>query len=124
MGAAAAGKPSLIRSIQRDLASKQRSAHEITQSYLDTLHKLEPQLHSFVTSNDEQALEQAASVDRAITAGEQLPLLAGVPISIKVSFSQCHLLAPLVQLLLLAKASRKLWGCMETYKMSFDRIQS
>ena len=86
MGAAAAGKPSLIRNIQRDLASKQRSAHEITQSYLDTLHKLEPQLHSFVTLNIEQVLQQAASVDRAISAGEQLPLLAGVPISIKVSF--------------------------------------
>ena len=91
MGAAAAGKPSLIRSIQRDLASKQRSAQEITQSYLDTLHKLEPQLHSFVTSNDEQALEQAASVDRAIAAGEQLPLLAGVPISIKAIFPQYSL---------------------------------
>lgn len=75
---------SVIRSIQQDLATRQRSAKEITQSYIDTLHRTEPQIHSFLALSCEQALEQAEAVDAKLAAGETLAALAGVPVAVKV----------------------------------------
>ena len=58
----------------------------MTQHYIDRLHAHEPRLHSFVTVSAEEALAQAAAVDRAIAAGDggSLGPLAGVPIAVKV----------------------------------------
>ena len=81
---AASGNPSLIREIQRDLASKKRSAREITERYIDNLERAEPSIGSFLALSTQEALGQADSVDKAIAAGEQIGPLAGVPIAIKV----------------------------------------
>ena len=39
---------SVIRKLQQQLTTKERTAVEITQDYLDRLQALEPKLHSFL----------------------------------------------------------------------------
>jgi aspartyl-tRNA(Asn)/glutamyl-tRNA(Gln) amidotransferase subunit A len=72
-----------IRELHKQLISKERSAVEITQQALDRIQALEPKLHSFLCVTAEQALEQARQVDAKIAAGEEIGLLAGIPIGIK-----------------------------------------
>ena len=72
-----------IRELHRQLIRKERSAVEITQEALDRIQELEPKLHSFLYVTSEHALEQARQVDAKIAAGEEIGLLAGIPIGIK-----------------------------------------
>jgi aspartyl-tRNA(Asn)/glutamyl-tRNA(Gln) amidotransferase subunit A len=72
-----------IRELHKQLIRKERSSVEITQEALDRIQALEPKLHSFVSVTAEQALEQARQVDAKIAAGEDVGLLAGIPIGIK-----------------------------------------
>jgi aspartyl-tRNA(Asn)/glutamyl-tRNA(Gln) amidotransferase subunit A len=72
-----------IRELHRQLIRKERSAVEITQEALDRIQELEPKLHSFLHITSEQALAQARQVDAKIAAGEEISLLAGIPIGIK-----------------------------------------
>ncbi len=74
---------SVIRELHTQLLNRDRSAVEITQTYLERIQQLEPQLHSFITTTPEQALQQAAAVDTRIQAGESISPLAGIPIAIK-----------------------------------------
>ncbi|BAZ53343.1 glutamyl-tRNA(Gln) amidotransferase subunit A [Nostoc sp. NIES-4103] len=72
-----------IRELHEQLTKKERSAVEITQEALDRIQALEPKLHSFLHVTAQQALEQARAVDAKIAAGEEIGLLAGIPIGIK-----------------------------------------
>ena len=74
---------SSIRELHQQLIRKERSAIEITQQALDRIHSLEPTLHSFLHITANHALEQARQVDARIAAGEDIELLAGIPIGIK-----------------------------------------
>jgi aspartyl-tRNA(Asn)/glutamyl-tRNA(Gln) amidotransferase subunit A len=74
---------SVIRQLHQQLVSKERSAVEITQDYLDRITALEPKLHSYLTITSEQALAQAKQVDDKIAAGEDIGILAGIPMGIK-----------------------------------------
>jgi aspartyl-tRNA(Asn)/glutamyl-tRNA(Gln) amidotransferase subunit A len=74
---------SLIRELHRQLTQKERSAVEITQSYLERIKALEPQLHSFLTVTAATAIAQAQAVDQKIAAGEDIGLLEGIPIGLK-----------------------------------------
>ncbi|VXD24857.1 aspartyl/glutamyl-tRNA(Asn/Gln) amidotransferase subunit A [Planktothrix serta PCC 8927] len=72
-----------IRKLHRQLIKKERSAVEITQEALDRIAQLEPKLKSFLCVTADRALEQARQVDAKIAAGEEIGLLAGIPIAIK-----------------------------------------
>lgn len=72
-----------IRELHQQLVKKQRSAVEITQEALKRIEALEPKLHSFLCVTAERALEQAGAVDAKIAAGEEIGLLAGIPVGIK-----------------------------------------
>ncbi len=72
-----------IRELHQQLISKERSAVEIAQQTLEQIQALEPTLHSFLHVTAEYALEQARQVDARIAAGEEIGLLAGIPIGIK-----------------------------------------
>ncbi len=72
-----------IRELHEQLVKKERSAVEITQEALERIQALEPKLHSFLCVTAEQALEQAGTVDAKIAAGEEIGLLAGIPVGIK-----------------------------------------
>ncbi len=72
-----------IRELHQQLVKKERSAVEITQEALERIQALEPKLHSFLCVTAERALEQAGTVDAKIAAGEEISLLAGIPVGIK-----------------------------------------
>ncbi|MBE9104746.1 Asp-tRNA(Asn)/Glu-tRNA(Gln) amidotransferase subunit GatA [Nostoc cf. edaphicum LEGE 07299] len=72
-----------IRELHQQLVKKERSAVEITQEALERIQALEPQLHSFLCVTADRALEQAGAVDAKIAAGEEIGLLAGIPVGIK-----------------------------------------
>lgn len=72
-----------IRELHHQLISKERSAQEIAQAALNRIAALEPKLHSFLCVTAEHALAQAKTVDAKIAAGEEIGLLAGIPIGIK-----------------------------------------
>lgn len=72
-----------IRELHQQLVSKERSAVEIAQTALDQIEALEPKVKSFLCVTADRALEQARQVDAKIAAGEEIGLLAGIPIGIK-----------------------------------------
>ena len=72
-----------IRELHRQLVNKERSAVEITQEALDRITQLEPKLKSFLCVTADSALAQAHKVDAQIAAGEEIGLLAGIPIAVK-----------------------------------------
>ncbi|MCC5623921.1 Asp-tRNA(Asn)/Glu-tRNA(Gln) amidotransferase subunit GatA [Nostoc sp. CHAB 5715] len=72
-----------IRELHQQLVKKERSAVEITQEALERIQALDPKLHSFLCVTAERALEQAGAVDAKIAAGEEIGLLAGIPVGIK-----------------------------------------
>ena len=74
---------SAIRDLHQQLTSKERSAVEIAQAQLDQAQAVEPKLKSFVSLTAEKALAQATAVDKKIAAGEDIGLLAGIPIALK-----------------------------------------
>jgi aspartyl-tRNA(Asn)/glutamyl-tRNA(Gln) amidotransferase subunit A len=74
---------SQLRELHQQLISKERSAVEIAQDYLERIDQREPQVRSFLRVTPEIALEQARAVDAKIAAGEEIGPLAGIPIAIK-----------------------------------------
>jgi len=74
---------SIIRELHEQLVNKERSAVEITQEALDRIQTLEPKIHSFLCVTADKALEQAKAVDAKIAAGEEIGLLAGIPVGVK-----------------------------------------
>ena len=64
------------------------SSRDLTQSYLERIARLEPDLHAFITLTPDQALTQADEADKRLcewraNPDENLPPLLGVPIAIK-----------------------------------------
>ncbi|PSB21137.1 Asp-tRNA(Asn)/Glu-tRNA(Gln) amidotransferase GatCAB subunit A [Phormidesmis priestleyi ULC007] len=72
-----------IRELHQQLINKERSAVEIAQEALNRIKSIEPKIHSFLHVTPDRALEQAQQVDAKIAAGEEIGLLAGIPIGIK-----------------------------------------
>jgi len=72
-----------IRELHQQLVTKERSAVEVAQEYLDRIQILEPKIRSYLTVTPELALDQARRVDAKIAAGEDIGIMAGVPIAIK-----------------------------------------
>lgn len=72
-----------IRELHRQLLAKECSAVELTQASLDRIQALEPQLHSFLAVTADQALAQAQHIDQKLASGEEIGLLAGIPVGIK-----------------------------------------
>jgi len=72
-----------IRELHHQLISKERSAVEITQDAIARIEAIEPQVHSFLQITRDRALEQAQQVDAKLAAGDEIGILAGIPIGIK-----------------------------------------
>lgn len=72
-----------IRELHHQLISKERSAVEIAKEALERIDDLEPKLHSFLCITADRAIEQAKAVDAKIAAGEEIGLLAGIPVAVK-----------------------------------------
>ena len=65
------------------LMNKEISAVELTKAALDRIKKIDEKLGAFNSLTEETALETAKKVDEKIAHGEELPLLAGIPLALK-----------------------------------------
>jgi len=65
------------------LSNRSLSAVELTQACLAAIEKHEPQVGALLTINRDNALAQAAGIDRRRQAGEPVGALAGLPIVLK-----------------------------------------
>lgn len=76
-----------VNSTARGLAESVRtgavSPTELVEAALDRAERLGPEVGAFVALTSELALSQAADLERRQRAGEELPVLAGVPCPIK-----------------------------------------
>jgi amidase len=69
--------------VGRQIQSRQRSSLEVTQAQLARVNALEPQLHSYATIMQEQALADARRADEEIAKGLARGPLHGVPLAVK-----------------------------------------
>jgi aspartyl-tRNA(Asn)/glutamyl-tRNA(Gln) amidotransferase subunit A len=72
-----------IASIRAALESKRISARELANEFFTRIEKRNPELNAFLSLSKDRALQQADRVDSAVSRGDALPPLAGVPIAIK-----------------------------------------
>jgi len=72
-----------ISGVHKGLVNKDFSAIELAEFHLEKIKESDKKIGAFLQISEELALSQAEEVDKAIARGEELPLLAGVPIAIK-----------------------------------------
>ena len=72
-----------IREWGEALRAREVSSEELTRGFLRTMEEKEPAIGAFLTVTAEGALRAARSVDARRGAGEDLPLLAGIPMALK-----------------------------------------
>ena len=65
------------------IKEKKVSATELTKASLERINSLDDKLGAFNSLTEDTALETAKKVDEKIAKGEELPLLAGVPLALK-----------------------------------------
>lgn len=66
----------------RSLKKKEYSAVELTKAYLEAVSQREAEIHAYISTNAEYALEQAKAADKRIANGEGTAL-TGIPAGIK-----------------------------------------
>lgn len=69
--------------LKKRIASKDISPVEVTRKAYERLHATEPQLNAFVTLTEEIAMDAARAAEKAVTDGEELGPLHGLPVSVK-----------------------------------------
>ncbi|MBQ7286531.1 MAG: Asp-tRNA(Asn)/Glu-tRNA(Gln) amidotransferase subunit GatA [Candidatus Gastranaerophilales bacterium] len=65
------------------LINKEVSALELTNASIERIEKLDKELGCFNSTTFDSAIETAKLVDKKIAAGEQIPMLAGIPTALK-----------------------------------------
>ena len=72
-----------FKSYRKEIESKNSSVKELVIDFLNNIDNLNPQINAFTTITKEKAVLQAESIDKQISDNSKLPLLSGIPISIK-----------------------------------------
>ncbi len=73
--------------IREAIARKQTSALEVVEQALESAGRLETELHAYIRLLPERARIKAREIDAAVTRGDKLGPLAGVPIAVKDIFT-------------------------------------
>ncbi|SDG64585.1 Asp-tRNA(Asn)/Glu-tRNA(Gln) amidotransferase subunit GatA [Propionivibrio dicarboxylicus] len=74
-----------LKSLAAALAGKEISSVELTQTYLDRIARLNPDINAYITVAPEKSLAQAKAADARIAAG-QTTALTGIPLAQKDIF--------------------------------------
>lgn len=74
-----------IAELIQGLRAKTFSSEELTRCYLDRIKRFDPQVNSFITVTEEQAMQAAKQADKRLSAGTA-ELLTGIPIAQKDIF--------------------------------------
>ena len=74
--------------IVTDIKNRKISAYEVTKAHLDRLEQINPKINAVVQEMPEEALKRANMIDKKIQKNENLGLLSGVPVTVKVNVDQ------------------------------------
>src|ERR1700744_2089496 len=69
--------------LARLLHSRELSARELLDAFLNRIHRINPQLNAIVTLAEERATAEAAAADKAAARDGRLGVLHGLPIAVK-----------------------------------------
>jgi aspartyl-tRNA(Asn)/glutamyl-tRNA(Gln) amidotransferase subunit A len=69
--------------VRDGIASGTLKAVNVVEDYFSTIADKDGEINAYLALNREGAFAQAAAVDAAVTAGEKVPVLAGVPVGVK-----------------------------------------
>ena len=72
-----------VQELVNKVKNKEISARELTESALSNIEKYDKEINAFCALNQEDALDQAESLDKKISNGENVGLLAGIPVGVK-----------------------------------------
>ncbi len=72
-----------IHELHETLISGEASSVELTRGLIDNIRRLDPDLNSFITVTEEEALSSAEDADRRIKAGDDVDPLLGIPYAVK-----------------------------------------
>jgi len=78
-----ADEPTTALALRDAFLSGDRSAESIIEESLALIRRREPAVDAFLTVAEEEALERARMLDKRQAAGDEMGLLAGVPIALK-----------------------------------------
>jgi len=76
-----------IETVAAEIEARRISPVELTQSMLDRIARLNPQLNAYITVTAEAALDEARAAERDIAAGKHRGPLHGVPVAHKDLFA-------------------------------------
>ncbi|MEK6558684.1 MAG: Asp-tRNA(Asn)/Glu-tRNA(Gln) amidotransferase subunit GatA [Planctomycetota bacterium] len=77
--------------LKEKLISKEIRASELVNELFVRIKSVEPSIQSYISTCEEEALKEAAEIDRKIINGKKVGLLAGVPIAIKDNICTKHI---------------------------------
>ena len=72
-----------IKKFNAGLLNKEFSAIEAVKEFFNRIKEKDKKINAYLTLTEDLALEQAAAVDAELNAGENIGILAGVPLAIK-----------------------------------------
>ena len=72
-----------IHGLHEKLVNKDISSVELTKKIIAHRNLVEGEIHAFLSTSDETALERAAEIDKRIASGKRISELAGIPGAIK-----------------------------------------
>ena len=72
-----------IKESHQGLKKKEFSAVELAKAYLKRIEAEDKRISAFLTVTENLALSQAKKIDDLISAGKNIPILAGIPLAIK-----------------------------------------
>jgi aspartyl-tRNA(Asn)/glutamyl-tRNA(Gln) amidotransferase subunit A len=80
-----------IRELGRRLATRELSAVELTQHYLQRIDEHNAELNAFITVDPDSALAQATQADRVLAGRDRHHRLTGIPVALKDSIPTAEL---------------------------------
>ena len=73
----------MIKELHEKLMNGEITSVKLTEEYFDNIEKKDKDIQAFLTLTKSLALEQAGAVDEKIKKGEEIDLLAGLPLAVK-----------------------------------------
>nr|WP_099189401.1 Asp-tRNA(Asn)/Glu-tRNA(Gln) amidotransferase subunit GatA [Tepidibacter mesophilus] len=72
-----------LKEVSEKIKKQEITALELTKSILNRIKEVEPKVDSYITITEEEALSRAKQIDEKIKAGEEVSVLAGIPMAVK-----------------------------------------
>lgn len=76
----------MIKDLHKKLVDREITSVELTKKYLKRIKERNPEINSFLSTYEKEALETATRVDEKIEAGQEIGMLEGIPYAVKDNF--------------------------------------